>query len=198
MTIDFYDQNGQAFFDRTVNLDITEVWQPFLELVPAGGHILDAGCGSGRETKTFRDLGYRVTAFDASETMVRLASEYTGLPVLHLTFEQMDFESEFDGIWANASLLHVPLAGLPAVFEKFIRALKPGAVWYASFKWGTGEKLADDGRTFTNFDEDTFRTLAAQFPTLKIEQLWKSVDQRPEAKGSSWLNVILRRSDTNE
>jgi SAM-dependent methyltransferase len=193
MTIDFYDRRGQDFFDRTVNLNVPQIWQPFVELVPTGGHILDAGCGSGRETKIFRDLGYRVTAFDASATMVRLASDYTGQPVLHLTFEQMDFDSAFDGVWACATLLHVPLADLPGVFENFIRALKPGGVWYASFKWGVGEMLADDGRTFTNFDEDTFRPFAAQFPALKIERLWQSVDQRPEAQGSRWLNILLRR-----
>jgi SAM-dependent methyltransferase len=126
MTLDFYNQHGEDFFNRTVNLDIPQIWEPFLALVPAGGYILDAGCGSGRETRTFLERGYRVTAFDGSATMVRLAAAYTGQPVLHLTFDQMDFDSAFDGIWACATLLHIPRADLPGVFERFIRALKPG------------------------------------------------------------------------
>ncbi|MBZ0301885.1 MAG: class I SAM-dependent methyltransferase [Anaerolineae bacterium] len=192
-TLDYYDQRGQDFFDRTVGLNVPHILQPFLERVPHGGHILDAGCGSGRESKLFLDRGYRVTAFDGSATMARLASAYIGQPVQHLTFDQMNFEGEFDGIWACATLLHVPLNDLPGVFERFIRALKPGSVWFASFKWGSGERQTEEGRRFTDFDDNTFRAFAARFPALTLEQLWQNSDGRPEAQGGLWLNALLRR-----
>ncbi len=194
MSTQFYDQHGQDFFDRTVTLNIPHIWQPFLELVPDGGHICDAGCGSGRDAKAFLDMGYRVTAFDGSATMAQLATDYLGQPVQHLTFNQMTFENEFDGIWSCASLLHVPRADLPAVIGNFIRALKPGGAWYMSFKWGTDERQTEEGRWFTNFDLDTFRAFIEPFTALKTVHVWQSVDQRPEAKGGQWLNALIQRN----
>jgi 2-polyprenyl-3-methyl-5-hydroxy-6-metoxy-1,4-benzoquinol methylase len=74
------------------------LYQPFLELIPDGGRILDAGCGSGRDTKYFKNQRYSVVAFDYSEEIVRLASEYINQPVLHMSFDHVEFENEFDGI----------------------------------------------------------------------------------------------------
>ena len=87
----------------------------FLIHVPAGGDILDAGCGSGRDALAFHRAGYRVTAFDASPEMCRMARQYTDLPVIQMTFQEMTWRSAFDGIWACASLLHVPQVELPDV-----------------------------------------------------------------------------------
>jgi SAM-dependent methyltransferase len=191
MTIDFYNRNGDDFFSRTKDLDMTFSYEPFLALVPAGGHILDAGCGSGRDTKAFLARGYGVTAFDASETMARLASENTGLPVLHMTFDDMTFENAFDGVWTCASLLHVPHAEMDGVFQKFIRALKPGGVWYLSFKVGAGEQIRSE-RLFSYFTEPGLREFIGRYPALKLIQIWESADTRPEMQHERWLNAIVR------
>jgi SAM-dependent methyltransferase len=108
MTIAYYDKNGQEFAERTQHLDASTLYQPFLGLVPENGHLLDAGCDSGRDTRAFLERGYKVTAIDASETMVTLATRYTGQPVLKMRFKELSFCEVFDGIWACASLLHVP------------------------------------------------------------------------------------------
>jgi SAM-dependent methyltransferase len=192
MTIDFYDRNGKDFFDRTKDLDMTFAHEPFLALLPAGGHILDGGCGSGRDSKVFAERGYRVTAFDASETMVRLASENTGLPVLHMTFDDMTFENAFDGVWTCASLLHVPHAAMDSVFQKFIRALKAGGVWYLSFKVGRGEQIRGE-RLFSAFDEKSLREFIGRYPALELIQLWESADTRPELAHERWLNAFARK-----
>ena len=87
MTTDYYNDNAQNFYDSTVDVDMTDLYRKFLPVVGAEGRILDLGCGSGRDTKYFVDLGYKVDAIDASKEMVRLASRKTGLEVKHMTFE---------------------------------------------------------------------------------------------------------------
>lgn len=195
MTLPFYDQNGETFFRNTANIDVDHLYEPFLKLLKPGAHILDAGCGSGRDAKAFLEKGYQVTAFDGSAKMVQLASEYTGLPVQLLTFQQMDFAAEFDGLWANASLLHVPLDEMPDVFRKCIAALKIGGVWYAGFKEGETPRTSRDGRHFTNFTEGTFHEFVANFPQLEILEMYRTEDARPERAGEYWLNILLRRID---
>ena len=74
INVRYYDRNTDGFIERTVGVDMSSLYAPFLEYVPKGGAILDAGCGSGRDAKAFLDLGYTVTAFDASKTMADLAS----------------------------------------------------------------------------------------------------------------------------
>lgn len=192
MTIQFYDQHGDEFFGRTKDLDMTLPQEVFLKLLPPGGQILDAGCGSGRDAKAFLERGYQVTAFDASETMARLASEYTGLPVRHMTFSQMDFEVAFDGIWTCATLLHVPHAEMDVVFQKFIRALKPGGIWYISFKVGEGEHLRGE-RMFTYFTSESLRAFIERYPALEIVQMWENNDERPDVVDTRWVNAIVRK-----
>ena len=78
MTCNFYDENADSFFNDTVKADMSYIYQKFLPLLKNGEHILDAGCGSGRDTYFFLKHGFQVTAFDASEALVSKAREYTG------------------------------------------------------------------------------------------------------------------------
>jgi SAM-dependent methyltransferase len=193
MTLHYYDEKGDAFFKRTVHFDVQELYDFFAEYLPNEAHLLDAGCGSGRDSKIFLERGYKVSAFDGSATMSKLASDFTGLEVKHLLFEDMAFENEFDAIWANASLLHVRYKDLPTIFEKFIQALKRHAVWFMSFKVGEGERKDENERHFTNFTEARFRDFIAQFPELELEKLLITEDKRPDQKGNKWLNAIVRK-----
>ncbi len=190
MTIPFYNENGQDFFDRTISIDLKPLYDTLGKYIPDESAILDAGCGSGRDSKIFLERGYKVSAFDGSEEMVKLASEHTGLKVRHLTFDKMDYESEFDAVWANASLLHIPRMKLLPVFEAITKALKKNGMFYASFKVGQGEGLAEDGRYFTYFDEAHMRDFVAQFPEFLIEEFVQTPDGRPGRP--DWLNVYMR------
>lgn len=190
MTIPFYDKNSQDFFDRTKSIELTELYDTLAKYIPASAHILDAGCGSGRDSKAFLERGYSVSAFDASQEMVKLATDYTGLDVQHLTFANMTYQSEFDAVWANASLLHLPYMRLPQAFENITRALKRNGLFYASFKIGHGEKKDENGRHFTYFDETHLRDFVAQFPELLIEEIVQTQDSRPNYP--DWLNTYIR------
>src|SRR5262245_22485962 len=127
-TVAYYDRHADSFVQDTLGVDMTALYKPFLALVPAGGHILDAGCGSGRDAREFKRRGYAVTAFDASPELVRLATGVIGQPVEVLRFQDMPFEEEFDGVWACASLVHVPAAEIEAVFANLIRADRKSVV----------------------------------------------------------------------
>ncbi len=99
-TIAYYNNHAQAFYDRTIHADLANSYKLFLKYLPEKSHILDGGCGVGRDAKYFSNHGYTVTAFDASEAMVKLAIQETKLPVLLSTFEEINFQETFDGVWA--------------------------------------------------------------------------------------------------
>lgn len=189
MSIAYYDRNAEAFFRDTVAADVSSLRACFLAHVPPGGTVLDAGCGSGRDAAAFHAAGYQVTAFDGSAEMVRLAREHTGLPVQRMTFAEMSWEAAFDGIWASASLLHVPRPDLPAVIARFARALRPGGAWYVSMKHGTGERHVD-GRTFTDVTPDDLAHLV-EAHGLEVAEAWESLDVRPDRQ-DRWLNALVR------
>jgi len=106
--VDYYEAQAETYYRSTVGLDMSSIYPRFLSELSPGAHIADAGCGSGRDAKAFLERGYVVTAFDASPRMANLASAYTGQKCHVLRFQEMEFRREFDGIWACASLLHVP------------------------------------------------------------------------------------------
>jgi SAM-dependent methyltransferase len=163
----------------------------FLAHVPAGGAVLDAGCGSGRDALAFSQAGYAVTAFDGSAELARLASANTGLPVRHMTFAGMAWDAAFDGVWACATLLHLPLAELPAAFAGIARAMKPGGVFYASFKEGDGERFAR-GRHFTDLTGRRLSDLLTGADLVPLER-WRSLDGRPDRDVEFWTCAIARR-----
>ncbi len=189
MTLNYYQNNAQTFFDGTVNVDMSSLYETFTRSLAPGARVLDAGCGSGRDAKAFMEMGYQVEAFDASSALVEMARAHTGLPVQLMTFADVARKAEFDGIWCCASLLHVPAVELPGVMQKLADALKPGGVWYVSFKHGDGEREVD-GRRFTDMDEVGLRRLVEAVPDIKIQALWTTRDVRP-GRDEVWLNGIL-------
>lgn len=191
-TIRYYDRNADTFYDETVAVDMSELYAPFLELLPKGGKILDAGCGSGRDSLYFLQQGFDVTAIDASAEMVRKASELTKLNVLQRTFTESEWIAEFDGIWACASLLHLPKNKLGNVFNILLKALKTKGVIYASFKTGTGE-ATENGRFFSYYSEGELRSILQKVGSNKILKCWASEDVRRSHQSQSWLNLLLKR-----
>ena len=191
-TLSYYNQNATTFFTNTISVDMSVLHDRFLSAVSAGGNVLDAGCGSGRDSKVFLDRGYRVTAFDASHELARLAEEHTGLQVQVRSFIDIKEQACYDGIWACASLLHVEKAELPAALACLWNALKPGGVFYLSFKIGTEERV-QDGRHFTDVEEQQLRTWFTALPEVDTMACWQSIDQRP-GRTEQWLNALVRRA----
>ena len=190
MSADYYDDNAQSFYDSTVDVDMVDFYRKFLPVVGAEGSILDLGCGSGRDTKYFVDLGYKVDAIDASKEMVRLASIKSGLEVKHMSFELFSPGLQYDGIWACASLLHVEPKALKSMFVHISHWLNVSGVLYASFKYGDGVRVKD-GRTFTDMDEHQLKVLLSA-ANLILKESWVTYDQRPE-RNEKWLNALVTK-----
>ena len=191
MTIEFYQENADTFFDGTVNVDMAHIYQRFIENLPAGATILDAGCGSGRDTKAFLDMGFKVDAIDASSEMVERATAHTGIDVKLARFDEVEAVEKYDGIWTCASLLHVPEVELLDTLNVLGKSLKPGGVWYLSFKYGDCQR-EKDGRLFTDLNEERYDKLLKNLSQFQSIQLWYTEDCRP-GRSERWLNAIWLR-----
>jgi superfamily II DNA or RNA helicase/HKD family nuclease len=194
-TTAYYDKRAAAFFAQTANVNMTALHDRFLSHIQSNGLILDAGCGSGRDAKAFLARGFRVAAFDASPRLAQLAAEHLGQAVAVQTFTDVAERACYDGIWACASLLHLPLAEIPAALLRLWTALKPGGAFYLSFKLGEGER-AQDERHFTDANETTLREWLRILPGMNSVECWLTEDQRPDRQ-DQWVNAIaLRAADS--
>lgn len=202
-TLSYYDENASAFCEGTRNADMSEMRGRFLRYLKQGALILDAGCGSGRDSKFFMESGYRVVALDGSKEMCRQASAYLGQEVQCRRFEEIDEKEVYDGIWACASLLHVPYELLPNVIARLIVALVDGGVLYASFKYGEEEREAG-GRYFTDLKEEGWKKVLeeaeeekkgnkSESKKLETIECFVTGDVREGRGGEKWLNVVGRK-----
>lgn len=191
-TINYYNKKSKDFIESTVNVDFTITQQKFINKLQDGSHIIDFGCGSGRDTKYFLDKGFQVTAIDGSIELCKYASEFTGLNVKHMYFQELCDVELYDAVWACSSILHLSYYELKDVMFKMITSLKNGGIIYTSFKYGNfeGER---NGRYFIDMDNEKFENFINEFPDITIEELWVTGDVRPGRSKEQWLNVILRK-----
>lgn len=193
MTLEFYERNAEDYFRATVGIDMAVPRERFAKRLSPGARVLDAGCGSGRDARVFHEMGFQVTAFDASSRMVALAREHTGLPVEVRTFQEVAWREAIDGIWASASLLHVPRVELPSIMRRLRDALTPGGLWHMSFKYGASEREVD-GRRFTDLDERTAEALVAGVGGLEVVWMGVEPSRKPQTPDERWLILLCRRS----
>lgn len=191
-TITFYDVNAQKFALETKSVDFGSIQKKFTDKLRKGALILDFGCGSGRDTKRFLEQGYAVEAVDGSFELCKLASEYTGVEVKQMLFQDLEEVEKYDGIWACSSILHLPVDELAGVMGKMAAALKDGGIIYTSFKYGTFAGVRN-GRYFTDMTEDAFADYMEKIEKIAIEEQWISTDVKLGRGDERWLNLILRK-----
>lgn len=187
-TLHFYESNAEEYVKATVGFDLGDLHSVFTSHLTNRSHILDAGCGSGRDGAFFLKHGYKVTAIDASPAMVSSA-QALGVRAKLMKFQDMVYEAEFDGIWACASLLHVPHAEIGGVLRRFEHALKPGGLLLVTLKEGRGEGISNDGRFFAYYELDELLEI------LNGGQAWSDLDARRvlDDRGQAWLNFLARK-----
>ena len=195
-TLIYYNKNAEEFVQGTLLVNFKQTQDRFLNKLNARDYILDFGCGSGRDTKYFLEKGYYVDATDGSSELRKIASDYTGVIVKQMLFEDLNEVEKYDAIWACSSILHLPKKALRDVFYKIATALKDNGILYTSFKYGDfeGER---SGRYFTDFTLEKFREYLLDIPEFVIEEYWITGDVRPGRSDEKWLNLILRKSDIN-
>ena len=152
-TLTYYEEHADAFIDDTYGADMSAAQLAFLKVIPQGGLLLDLGCGSGRDSQAFLQAGYQVEAWDGAKALCKAASRVLPCPVVCKRFDELDETEKYDGIWACASLLHVPSDAISSIMQKIYVALKPHGVFYMSVKKGTFEGFRN-GRYFTDYTEE--------------------------------------------
>jgi 2-polyprenyl-3-methyl-5-hydroxy-6-metoxy-1,4-benzoquinol methylase len=192
LNLQYYQTNAQAFYQSTIDVDMQSLYNHFIPFIKTGGSILDVGCGAGRDSLAFIEKGFDIEAFDASDELAKLATKLIGKEVSIATFQTYQTTKRFDGIWACASLLHVPFVELPDVMQRLTDMLKKEGVFYCSFKYGN-EEIERKGRRFTNLNENSLTELIKALP-LQIEKQWITGDLREGRESEKWLNVIMRKS----
>lgn len=193
-TISYYNRNADQYFNNTVNVDMSECCDRFLKYVVPGGKIIDIGAGSGRDIKYFKDRGFVAEGIDASEEMCRLATEYTGVEVRCEKIQDWQPLKKYDGIWTNASLLHLPLTEIEEFIFLAAEHLNIGGVVYISMKKGIETGYDNNGRFFIDFSEEMVQQIVAKSIAFEIAEIWETDDGMSRG-GFQWLNLILKRID---
>ena len=197
-TLDYYQRNAKEFFSQTINVDMQNVYQPFLEYLPKTHlsnqqKILDVGCGSGRDSVFFANQGFEVVAIDGSKSLIELAQQTdTRIGWQCLRFDEIakqSWQNQFTGIWACASLLHVPFDDLPKILNDLLSCLRPTGILYASFKYGNSERKKD-GRFFCDMNEERWQLIENQLNNAKPLKFWQTIDNRKNLQ-DIWFNLIL-------
>lgn len=169
-TISFYDReadNYAAFSKASRKLGA------FIARLAPGAKVLELGCGAGLDAAAMLAAGLDVTATDASRELAALAAQRIGRPVRVMRFDELEETQAFDGVWANACLLHAPLGSLPEILSRIHTALRDGGIFYASFKGGDGEGRDRFGRYYSFPGRETLEACyarAARWGALEIEE----------------------------
>ena len=191
-SIDYYNRYAVPYYEETVDVSMEEVMKPFVELLPENAEVLDLGCGSGRDTIALGEKGFYVTPMDGSEEMCKLAEVNTDEEVLQMTFEEMDFDDVFDGIWACASLVHLTEDEMEEILGKLVQALNMDGILYFSVHKGDRDGIYD-GRYFRDYTRKELYGLMEKFSELELIDIWTTQDVRPGKTDKMWLNVLARK-----
>lgn len=184
----YYHKHSKEFIEDTFECDMSEQYRFFEKYLNGKGTILDIGFGSGRDSLYFQSKGYEVYAIDPEEEFVKNGKRIGIHNVFQLKAEDISYENMFDGIWACASLLHVPSKCLNDVFKRCSRALKQNGVMYVSFKYGDFEGIRN-GRYYLDLTSESIK-IYLEGTDLKIVDCELSFDVRPN-RDEKWINFIL-------
>ena len=188
-TLSWYRDNAIQYAEETRNSLVLDALWEFLSRMKEGGTILDYGSGSGRDSAYFLDKGFSVDSLDGSAEMKAQAERLFGIKVKLASFLSLEEKDKYDGIWAQASILHLEEHDLRVALTLIERALKRDGVFYSSFRKGE-EDGYENGRWFTNMTERRFLSFLPA--SLYVEKIWESQDVRPGVS-RTWLSIICRK-----
>lgn len=188
--MNYYDVKAQEFIDSTFKLDLSDLYNRFEPYLKPGARILDIGCGPGRDLKYFSKK-YIAEGIEPSASLAAYAKEHSGCVVHEATIQDFYTETKYDGLWACASLLHIPKTELSETFKKLSSLLNPNAPFYLSFKYGDfeGER---NGRFFNDQTEESIKDYLYG-SNFSIQESWISTDIRSDRNSQKWLNLLLRK-----
>ena len=194
ITIGHYDRVADDYWYGTRNHDVSQNYEAFLEAIEGKPpfDILDLGCGPGRDLQYFNSMGHAVMGLDGSEALVSLARLNSGCEVLQQNFLAMDLpECRFDGVFANASLFHVPSQELSRILLEISTTLKSRGVLFCSNPRGNNEEGLGGSRYSCFFDLDTWRDYVVDAGFIEVRHYFRPTglprDRQP------WLATVWRK-----
>jgi len=193
-TIAFYDRFAWNFWEGTRHHDVSQNYTAFLAAIEGDPpySILDLGCGPGRDLSHFRSLGHDAVGLDGSQQLVVMARSHSGCEVMHQDLLAMRLPvSRFDGVFANASLFHVPSADLPAVLQELHKTLKPRGVLFSSNPRGNNEEGFSEGRYACFYDLDTWRDYLSSAGFVELDHYYRPPGLPRERQ--PWLASVWRK-----
>lgn len=193
-TLAHYERNARQFFAGTIDHDVSQNVAALLGAIegPAPFTLLDLGCGPGRDLKTFSALGHRAIGLDGALEFVVMAREHSGCEVWHQDFLHLALPANtFDGIFANASLFHVPSAALPGVLAALHGALKPGGVLFSSNPRGHNEEGWNGPRYGSYYDYPTWERFLVAAGFVPISHYYRPPGLPREQQ--PWLASLWRK-----
>jgi len=194
VTLQHYESSAASFREGTRDHDVSQNVDALLRGLdsPPPHAILDLGCGPGRDLATFRALGHEAVGLDGALPFVEMARAATGCEVLHQDFLALDLaEARFDGIFANASLFHVPTQELARVLGELRAALRPRGVLFCSNPRGHGEEGFRGGRYGAFHDHETWARFVTGAGFVAIEHYYRPAGLPRERQ--PWLATVWRR-----
>lgn len=193
-TLQYYEDHAEEYVDATTDIDMRTLYERFLSQLQPGARILDVGCGSGRDLRAFSERGYIAEGIEPCEKLARIAQQFSGRPVTVQDAQSLLPKGDYDGVWACASVLHVHRSEQHAVISRLILCLKPGGVLYISFKKGDRDRVAPDGRLFSDHTMESLKELVSLIPEAAILDCWESEDRTSQSGRQSWVNMLVERS----
>lgn len=193
-TLEHYNGRAEAFWRGTRDHDVGQNIAALLGHIEAEPpwHILDFGCGPGRDLKAFAELGHLAVGLDGAERLVAMARAYSGCEVLLQDFLQLALPAaRFDGVFANASLFHVPARELPRILGELRAALKPGGVLFCSNPRGDNQEGWNGGRYGAYHDLAAWRRYLGEAGFLELAHYYRPAGL-PRAQ-QPWLATVWRK-----
>ncbi len=194
-TLDHYDRSADAFREGTRDHDVSQNVAALIDHIEGTPPlaILDFGCGPGRDLQTFTRLGHVAVGLDGSARFVEMARAQSGCEVWHQDFVALDLPAgKFDGIFANASLFHVPSGELPRVLRELRAALKPRGVLFSSNPRGNDQEGWSNGRYGAWHSVATWQRYLAEAGFDEILHYYRPPGLPPEQQ--PWLAGVWRRA----
>ena len=191
---EFYDQN-EAYRERTYAHGRPPLMTEFMKGLPSGAKVLDIGCGAGRDLAELRSEGFDCEGIDLSPSLARFAAERSGAPVHVGDFQKIDtFESQFDGLLAVASLLHLSRDSFMPTLQSLKDLLRPDGLLFATMKLGSGQFFDTAGRRFTLVEHNEWREYLRLSGFSILEQEITQSDQTVSSSGHIWIATLAMRN----
>lgn len=191
-TIDVYNTRTDQYRDMVAAIGVPAGLKKFIAAVPAGGRVLDFGCGVGNCAAVMIEHGLETECLDASAEMVKIAADLYGISVRHASFSALDAIDYFDGIWANFSLLHAPKPDLLAHLAAIHRALQAGGVFFIALKIGDGEERDAFGRFYAYYQPAELVGMVER-AGFTIGETIGGVDKGLAGTMSEWIGLLCHK-----